>query len=708
MPSKVRYPGVGYFDSYQNDIFFGRKNEVKKLKTLIKIEQKILLYSNSGIGKTSLLLAGVIPELPEKYEIIFVKFGNYNDDLSESIHRSPLETIFKTISKKYENIVSDNNLTAIENLIDSNTTKTLWFYLKKLQCQKTDKIFLFVFDQFEELFTYPTDNINQFVDQFQELFTNSVPDIYDLLIEERSKKSDNYLGSDEYCKIAQSMETKVLFSIRKDQLSEINQLTRKIPDIQNVFYELLPLSEDQAEEAITNPAMVVDDDEDFGTPTFDYNIDALKKITNELTSAGQQTIESTQLQIVCKSIEDHLIEKIKVKPITQSLIKGFEFKNIDNKYVLKANNETADFKDIFKKFYDEAINLLPENVQLRVRCIIEDNLIKNEKRIPQDVNFFREQQIKEEWLNILVKAHLLRKENYASNRISYELIHDTLIKLVLDDKKEREKKEYEERILREAIEKAERDKTERERELKHHEDLLGIEKESTRKAKKHARTRLILSIILAITTIGSIFFAHKFYFEKIKARKGEMVAKKKEEVATNKKDTAEYRTEKAKENSESLQATLNDLNPVDQEKSLMEIKRLIETGDSKTAILKINGLIGKYDSLKIENIVKFNKLYVEAKEFENIEEYWPKAIAIYDSALRLNVPNLLAKERSENLQNRINSKVKQYEEYAEKYIAFGKLFKPAAYDRFIKPGLKLDPNNTKLKELENQANSKNP
>jgi len=75
-----RYPGIYSFSQEQKDIFFGRDNDIEKLLILIEVENQVLLYSKSGIGKTSLLNAGVIPKLPKNYEVINVRFYAYNQD----------------------------------------------------------------------------------------------------------------------------------------------------------------------------------------------------------------------------------------------------------------------------------------------------------------------------------------------------------------------------------------------------------------------------------------------------------------------------------------------------------------------------------------------------------------------------------------------------------------------------------------------------
>ncbi|HMX41038.1 MAG TPA: hypothetical protein PKD78_11945, partial [Saprospiraceae bacterium] len=58
-----RYPGLKPFERSQSSVFHGRGEDVKRLSDLILRERVVVLFSKSGIGKTSLLQAGVAPEL---------------------------------------------------------------------------------------------------------------------------------------------------------------------------------------------------------------------------------------------------------------------------------------------------------------------------------------------------------------------------------------------------------------------------------------------------------------------------------------------------------------------------------------------------------------------------------------------------------------------------------------------------------------------
>jgi len=60
------YRGPRPFEIGEQKIFFGRDREVKDLLSLIIAHRVVLLYAQSGAGKTSLLNAGLIPLLIEE------------------------------------------------------------------------------------------------------------------------------------------------------------------------------------------------------------------------------------------------------------------------------------------------------------------------------------------------------------------------------------------------------------------------------------------------------------------------------------------------------------------------------------------------------------------------------------------------------------------------------------------------------------------
>lgn len=72
LPSDVKpYVGPVPFERKDQALFFGRQHEVEELFSLLTAHPVVLLYSQSGAGKTSLLNAGLIPVLEEaRFQVI--------------------------------------------------------------------------------------------------------------------------------------------------------------------------------------------------------------------------------------------------------------------------------------------------------------------------------------------------------------------------------------------------------------------------------------------------------------------------------------------------------------------------------------------------------------------------------------------------------------------------------------------------------------
>jgi hypothetical protein len=69
LPEKIRldpehpYPGPSSFDEEHAFFFHGRAREAEELFALVELRPLTVLYGKSGLGKTSLLQAGLFPRL---------------------------------------------------------------------------------------------------------------------------------------------------------------------------------------------------------------------------------------------------------------------------------------------------------------------------------------------------------------------------------------------------------------------------------------------------------------------------------------------------------------------------------------------------------------------------------------------------------------------------------------------------------------------
>jgi len=422
-----RYPGVKPFAAEDSPNFFGRSRDIKQLFNLIFVEQTVVLYGKSGMGKTSLLNAGILPKLKKNTDLqeINIRFGNYSPEAPTS----PTQIFIDKIKAHFEALPPTCFL---DSLIANDPS--FWYLFKKQQIQNQEAEFILIFDQFEELFTYPPSEIQQFKEQLAELLQVQIPHRFRKILRKKFRKSKN--GTDEeflseeqmQLLMSVSLNIRAIFSIRSDRMSRLNKFADQIPDILSHCYELEPLSVKQAEVAMLRPAR---NEGSFNSPTFQFQEEAIEQILNFLSQDKTQQVEASQLQIFCEYVENLIIER--AKPL-----KGIEPTGLWVKV-----EDLGDLNKVFENYYENQIQKLEENEQQDARIFIEENLIKNNRRISLDEALISD--ISPELLRKLINTHLLRVEPNTTGGNSYELSHDTLIEPVLQARHRRVRAELQEK-----------------------------------------------------------------------------------------------------------------------------------------------------------------------------------------------------------------------------------------------------------------------
>lgn len=478
-----RYPGVRPFSEEERHVFYGRNNDTKKLYQLISLDKLILLYGKSGLGKSSLLNAGVLPLFDEEGNnvIIKIRLGTYYGNAL-----TPLNTSLTKLGTATSNAV----LEKLDAGID-----TFWLRIKSLQYKEGNnpKTYILIFDQFEELFTYSPDDIKQFKKQLADLLYAKIPGYISKSITNRLKENPEFLSNEELEYLYRQILVKVVLSIRSDRLSWLNTLTDNLPDILKNYYELKPLDYDAAVDAIEKPA--ADISQPYLCNPFRYADDSIQKILNYLTENGEKNIETFQLQTICQFAENLAIENQKAAE--------------SNKAFVIEPAMLGDLQNIFRTQYDTLINNIesPEK-RLAVRRLIEDKLIIDGNRVSlPDVVVLKEKGIDKELLSYLHDTHhLLRCEPNTTGGISYELSHDTLVAPILKAKKEREDKEESARLEDERQKELALLEAKKEEELKQERERADKEKTEREKERKiQRRITAIVSVAAVIAIVLALF-----------------------------------------------------------------------------------------------------------------------------------------------------------------------------------------------------------
>lgn len=462
-----RYPGVKPFTDQERDIFFGRDAEIDSLSRFIVQNRLSVLYARSGMGKSSLVNAGIIPKLRNEgeYRPFAIRFGAF---------QAERETNVLDLVKHFLPI--PNGKCYLDSILPEDNS--LWRHFKSYQAKVPgNSNFVLFFDQFEELFTYPDESIEAFHYGLGNLLNSSIPQAYRDAIE----NEPTLLSNEELELLYKPLNLRVVLSIRSDRMSELDRLSSKLPDILDNRYHLKALDRQQAQDAILDPAFLPQNKYGFVSSRFNYTDRAVDHLLNYLSQGGQKRIESFQLQVICQFAENIILNTQK--------------NEIDI-------DDLGNLSKIFEKHYDRQINQLAKGKeQMLARKLIEEGLIfeEAERRIAlYEGIIFQDYGVGNELLKKLVNTHLLRAEPDPRGGFVYELSHDTLVAPVLIAKTRRlteEAKIFQEKQLTQK----------------------NLELEQERKKRRQARIIAGAGFSLALVAIIALFFAVNSYQKAQKA-----------------------------------------------------------------------------------------------------------------------------------------------------------------------------------------------
>ncbi len=404
-----RYPGSKPFTQRDSPVYFGRDLDTDRLFRYVIVNNLVVIYGKSGLGKSSLLNAGLLPRLAaeKSYQTYFIRFNNYTPETSYT----PLQVVIKTIT-------ADSTPETFLQEVEPQKI-SLWQYLKAkdLKAQEQQK-YILVFDQFEELFTYPN-GIDAFSREIAELLERKTPFDFQRKLNTLLDHNPNAFSQDQIDQIMRPLHVKIVLAIRSDKLSLLNRLKDHIHNILQNCYEIKAFDRTQAIEALVNPAQATD--QVYATPPFSYNPDALRLILDFLSNNQDQTVEGSQLQIVGQYVEQHLVGQTPNKTVTAE--------------------DIGDLAYVVENYYEWLIEELCQKEEDRnaVHDFIENGLIFEPEQ--RRISLFKGQikanfNISDEMLNRLVDSHVLRAEA-GTGGVYYELSHDTLVNPILKAKEKR-------------------------------------------------------------------------------------------------------------------------------------------------------------------------------------------------------------------------------------------------------------------------------
>ena len=327
---RSRYPGLRPFDPEDQQYFFGRDEEIQSVCRLLDLDNLTILHSPSGMGKSSLINAGILPALSEirnwdvPYHIVPIRFTNYDPELArarrekQGLEVLDSELIKDPIDRFIAACLGDDPKWGE---VIPMPKPSLWLSAKKMLVDQAihPLRIVFILDQFEELFTYPEARVEEFARQLEELYHQIPPESVrkgierKQIIDAEQQEGEQLLPSPKVAqllaRIEDPLDAKILISMRSDKLHYLERLKAYLPEMLLNSYELRSFDIDQAKKAIAAPASLPG--EGFISPVFTISDEVLDELIGFLEDKLTRRIDPSQLQIVCQHIERRIIEREK-------------------------------------------------------------------------------------------------------------------------------------------------------------------------------------------------------------------------------------------------------------------------------------------------------------------------------------------------------------------------------------------------------------
>ena len=406
--------GLLPFKEEHSRFFFGRDEEIDEI--VRRIEQNVLtvLFGRSGLGKTSLLGAGVMKRLQRKgHAPVLLRFS-YGDRAAPLIEQT-LHAFRKA-------------LPTLE-WPPAAGVSSLWelFHRRPAFLPSDSPLPVIIFDQFEEIFTLGRQHTDgkkgveaggmaeQWVIQMADLIENRPP----VELEKRFADDDGLADQFDF----RAVPLRVVFTLREDYLSYLEEWKGLLPMLMRNRMSLHLLDGPQALKAVMGPASL------DGKPllTEDVATMIVRKVANQSADTPLEEIEAVppMLSLLCEQLNRTRLEA------------GAEAISAET-----VENQSA---EILQKFYDESFDSFPKKDREAIRKVIEEQPMVTEGGFRNSVvRDDAERQLRSAGVadpkaafDYLIANRRLLTADDKDQLERLEITHDVLLPLVLRSREER-------------------------------------------------------------------------------------------------------------------------------------------------------------------------------------------------------------------------------------------------------------------------------
>lgn len=441
---KRKNPWLGLESYKEGEILYGRDEDIRDLSQSVLNDTDTLLYGKSGIGKSSILNAGIIPAArrhgffpvlvrlshKEKQTYLYqIKDAIANAMIPIPLDESGNQMALTAEEQQQRDAELKKRIVEVVDCKDAEKESLYeYFHRHTFHDAEGKRIkLLIIFDQFEEIFTLQTEESSKkrFFAELADFLNDVMPTSlqHEATPTAEPQKKITVIGAGNFGDLFNDLdlgaennlpeyvtdnEIHMVFTIREDFLSEFEYYSASIPSLKQNRYGLRPINEEQAAQIILRPMPGLIDDS------------VAKLIIEKVT--GRTDFELNG------------IPEIEVDSAVLSLYLNRLY---DAKTGDKITSELVEEKggEIIADFYNDAISSVSEpTIEY-----LEDMLLNGQGRRDNITVFdaIHDGGATEKDLDILCnKKKILRQFNYAGD-LRIEYVHDILCPVVKAHKEER-------------------------------------------------------------------------------------------------------------------------------------------------------------------------------------------------------------------------------------------------------------------------------
>ena len=454
------WPGLAAYGEDSRRFFHGREADTTELLRLIRLSPFVVLHGKSGLGKSSMLQAGLFPELrAARFLPVYLRL-----DYSEKASQPPLEQAALRLRQEIDDPRS------LADAPPPEPGESLWAYLQRREWPiwTTDNFKItpvLVFDQFEELFSrgVSPEHVNKVLESLADLVGDRLPAP---LSKDREAVRRLNLQSQQY---------RVVLSFRSDFLAEVEAWEKRANLPRREALHLTAMLPERAVQAVQSAGHAV-----LAPGVAEKIVDFLLSREGGAKQARATEVEPVLLSLCCYQLNRRRKPQPKIDAALLQAVGA----------------------DILSGFYKEAL----EGMDPQVAVFIEENLIQGERyrnSFPLDAALgdgtAAGAKLTQKDLDTLTQRRLLRVDPQGGEpRI--ELIHDRLVDVVRTARDARRALENQQKEHAQAEQRA-REERDRAR-------LAQSESERVRESRRRKGLVVAVTLLLALSS-GLIYSRHQ-------------------------------------------------------------------------------------------------------------------------------------------------------------------------------------------------------